>query len=202
MIESHATDSILVKVIDFGVSKVVASRPDLGADRTRARFVGTAAFAGPEQFAEAGQSRVDMRSDIYSLGVTFWYLLCGRTPFGGGKLEEIRARQSGEPPVESLRVAHVPAPVVGLLKSMLASDPAYRSRSARELLALVHRSDFGIWWRPSKDVFAPASEITQAVAARVQPGHRPDEKATLDIASTTENDCQITLGKIRQECAT
>ena len=82
MIESHASDSILVKVTDFSVSKAVASRPGLGADQTRAGFVGTPAFTNPEQFAEAGQSRVDMRSDIYSLGVTLWYLLCGRTPFG------------------------------------------------------------------------------------------------------------------------
>jgi FixJ family two-component response regulator/tRNA A-37 threonylcarbamoyl transferase component Bud32 len=139
MIESDASDSLVIKVIDYGVSKMVASGADLGADQTRAGFIGTPAFASPEQFADASLRRIDMRSDIYSLGVTLWYLLCGRAPFAGHTLEEIRARQANELPVEQLRIAHVPAQVVALLKSMLAIDPANRPQSARELLALVQR---------------------------------------------------------------
>ncbi|MGC2352489.1 MAG: serine/threonine-protein kinase, partial [Candidatus Udaeobacter sp.] len=77
MIESHASDQLLVKIIDYGVAKVIAAQdPTL---RTQAGFIGTPAFASPEQFDEVGQQQIDTRSDVYALGVTFWYLLTGRT---------------------------------------------------------------------------------------------------------------------------
>ena len=81
---------------------------------------------------------VDTRSDIYSLGVTLWYLLTGRTPFVGRTMEEIRARQTGELPLEQLKGLHIPGKVVALLKSMLATDPDDRPQAARELLLAVH----------------------------------------------------------------
>ena len=139
MIESDASGSMLVKVIDYGVAKMTSLPTELGIDHTRSGFVGTPAFASPEQFAGSDQTAIDTRSDIYSLGVTLWYLLTGRTPFVGGTLEELRARQTNELPLEQLRGADVPAPVLALLKSMLAVDPAERPQSARELLTAVHR---------------------------------------------------------------
>ena len=136
MIESAASGEVLVKIIDYGVAKVMAS--DATA-QTQAGFIGTPAFASPEQFDEAGQRQIDARSDIYSLGVTFWYLLTGHTPFAGRTIEEIRARQTQDLPLQQLKRAHVPMPVISLLKSMLAVDTAKRPQSARELLAAVHR---------------------------------------------------------------
>src|SRR6266404_3687897 len=100
MIESDASESLVVKVIDYGVAKVIAEQAEIGADQTRGGFIGTPAFASPEQFASTGQTPVDSRSDIYSLGVTLWYLLCGRTPFIGRTLEEVRARQADQLPLE------------------------------------------------------------------------------------------------------
>ena len=55
---------------------------------THGGFVGTPAFASPEQFSNAP---VDVRSDIYSLGVTLWYLLTGHMLFSGRTVEEIQA---------------------------------------------------------------------------------------------------------------
>src|SRR6267154_277342 len=138
MIESDASESLVVKMIDYGVAKVVASEAEAGADQTRGGFIGTPAFASPEQFAGPGQMPVDTRSDIYSLGVTLWYLLCGRTPFIGRTMEEIRARQTSDLPLEQLKGVHVPGQVIALLKSMLATDPNHRPQSARDLLLAVH----------------------------------------------------------------
>src|SRR5881398_358400 len=138
MLESDASETLMVKVIDYGVAKVMGPQAEPGAEQTQAGFIGTPAFASPEQFAGAGQSRIDTRSDIYSLGVTLWYLLCGRTPFVGRTMEEIRARQTSELPLEQLRSLHLPGQVITLLKSMLAPDPKDRPQTARELLAAVH----------------------------------------------------------------
>ncbi|MGC1321746.1 MAG: serine/threonine-protein kinase, partial [Candidatus Udaeobacter sp.] len=139
MLEFDAGGASIVKVIDYGVAKVLAPQAGAGAEQTRAGFIGTPAFASPEQFAENGKSRIDTRSDIYSLGVTLWFLLCGRTPFVGRTLEEVAARQAEELPLEQLKNAHVPARVIALLQSMLAVDPAKRPQTARELLSAIHR---------------------------------------------------------------
>src|SRR5438874_1794062 len=138
MLESDASGTLTVKLIDYGVAKVMGPQAEPGLEQTQVGFIGTPAFASPEQFAGAGQSPVDTRSDIYSLGVTLWYLLTGRTPFVGRTMEEIRARQTDELPLEQLKSPHLPGQVIALLKSMLAPDPKDRPQSARELLSAVH----------------------------------------------------------------
>src|SRR6266540_2970465 len=139
MLESDASGTLTVKLIDYGVAKVMGLQADPFAEQTQAGFIGTPAFASPEQFTSAGQSRIDTRSDIYSLGVTLWYLLTGGTPFVGRTMEEIRVRQTSELPLEQLKGLHLPGQVVALLKSMLAPDPKDRPQTARDLLSAVHR---------------------------------------------------------------
>jgi TolB-like protein/Flp pilus assembly protein TadD len=139
MLESDAAGALVVKVIDYGIAKVVAAEPRSGAEQTQSGFIGTPAFASPEQFAPPGEMRIDTRSDVYSLGVTFWYLLSSRVPFVGRTLEEVHARQTEHLPVEQLKSLHVPTRVISLLKLMLAPDLKDRPQSARELLSAVYR---------------------------------------------------------------
>ena len=139
MLEADASGALRVKLIDYGVAKVMNPQTQSGAELTQAGFIGTPAFASPEQFAGAGQLPVDTRSDIYSLGVTLWYLFTGRTPFVGRTMEEIRKRQMSNLPLEHLKGLRLPGQVIGLLKSMLAPDPKDRPQSARDLLAAVQR---------------------------------------------------------------
>src|SRR2546423_11519115 len=99
-------------------------------------FVGTPAFASPEQFEH---SALDVRSDIYSLGETLWFALTGKTPFAGRSLDEIRrAQKSNELPVKQLKAAHVPHRLRSLLESMLAFEPASRPGTS-ELAARLQR---------------------------------------------------------------
>jgi serine/threonine protein kinase len=128
-------EKLLVKIIDFGLAKALHTETDLQS-LTHERFVGTPAFASPEQFEH---SSLDVRSDIYSLGETLWFALTGRTPFAGHSVEEIhRAQQSSGLPIEHLKAAHVPARLRSLLESMLALEPASRP-GTQELAARLQR---------------------------------------------------------------
>jgi serine/threonine protein kinase/Flp pilus assembly protein TadD len=139
MLESDPSGALIVKVIDYGIAKVVGAEAERGAEKTQPGFIGTPAFASPEQFAPSEQTKIDARSDIYSLGVTFWYLLSGRVPFVGRTLEDIRVRQTEPLPLEQLKGLHIPSRCLALLKSMLAPHPKDRPQSARELLPAVRR---------------------------------------------------------------
>src|SRR5712672_906478 len=122
---AHVTNNtkLLVKIIDFGLAKAIHTQTD-PKSLTHERFVGTPAFASPEQFEH---SALDVRSDIYSLGETLWYALTGKPPFAAHSLSEIhRAQKSNVLPIEHLRAAHVPSRLRSLLESMLALEPASR----------------------------------------------------------------------------
>jgi serine/threonine protein kinase len=76
---------ISVKVIDFGLAKMVGHQEP--KDRiTYDGFIGTPAFASPEQFAGA---KIDQRSDYFSLGSTLFYLLTGNQPFKADEIAEL-----------------------------------------------------------------------------------------------------------------
>jgi serine/threonine protein kinase/Tfp pilus assembly protein PilF len=125
----------VVKIIDFGLAKAFHTATD-PKSLTHDRFVGTPAFASPEQFEH---SAIDVRSDIYSLGETLWFALTGKTPFAGRTLSEIhRAQKSNALPIEQLKAAHVPHRVRSLLGSMLAFEPASRP-GTHELAARLQR---------------------------------------------------------------
>src|SRR3954453_13494149 len=125
----------VVKIIDFGLAKAFHTETD-PKSLTHDRFVGTPAFASPEQFEH---SALDVRSDIYSLGETLWFALTGKPPFTGRTLSEIhRAQKSNLLPVQQLKAAHVPFRLRSLLGSMLAFEPASRPGTP-ELAARLQR---------------------------------------------------------------
>src|SRR5262245_6946143 len=125
----------VVKIIDFGLAKAFHTATD-PKSLTHDRFVGTPAFASPEQFEH---SALDVRSDIYSLGETLWYALTRKTPFAGRTLSEIhRAQKSDVLPIEQLKSAHIPHGLKSLLESILAFEPASRPGTG-ELAARLQR---------------------------------------------------------------
>jgi serine/threonine protein kinase len=131
----NSNKKLVVKIIDFGLAKAIHTETDLKS-LTHDRFVGTPAFASPEQFEHAA---LDVRSDIYSLGETLWFALTGKTPFAGRSVEEIhRAQRTNVLPIEQLKTAHVPARLRLLLESMLALEPASRP-GTHELAARLQR---------------------------------------------------------------
>src|SRR5438874_1127465 len=155
----------VVKVIDFGVAKALVEKPD-AMGLTHGGFVGTAAFASPEQFTD---SPVGVRSDIYSLGATLWYLLTGNRPFQGTTIEQIRASQHSQAlPIEQLKAARVPSKLVSLLVSMLALAPAARP-GIRELKKQLQECSFQILdrWKIVRRFALVAALVTLTIVAAV-----------------------------------
>src|SRR6266487_4656342 len=155
----------VVKVIDFGVAKALVEKPD-AMGLTHGGFVGTPAFASPEQFTDA---RVGVRSDIYSLGATLWYLLTGHRPFQGATIEQIRASQRSQAlPIEQLKAARVPSRLISLLVSMLAAEPAARP-DVRALTSQLQgcRAQMLDRWKIAKRLALAAALVTLVIVAGV-----------------------------------
>src|SRR5262245_14747464 len=80
MVRLREERSVTAKIIHLGLAKTPHESASEAGISLPGAFVGTPAFASPEQFAGVG---VDIRSDLYSLGVTLWEMVTGKAPFRG-----------------------------------------------------------------------------------------------------------------------
>jgi serine/threonine protein kinase/TPR repeat protein len=119
----------IVKVIDFGLAKTAKREgEDSGTLTIAGGFVGTPHFASPEQLEERD---IDIRSDIYSLGATLYYMLTGRPPYSGS-VAQIMSQHLYKPiPTEPL--ADVPPCVTALIEKMMQKDREKRPQTPAEL---------------------------------------------------------------------
>ena len=129
MVSLEEEGSVTAKIIDLGLAKAVNEPGSQTAISTPGAFVGTPEFASPEQFAGV---QVDIRSDLYSLGVTLWEMLTGQDAIPGHSGEVMYQHQHAPLPLEQLEA--VPQPVVVLLEVLLEKDPARRFQNPAELL--------------------------------------------------------------------
>src|SRR4029078_12921273 len=159
----------VVKIIDFGLAKAFHTATD-PRSLTHDRFVGTPAFASPEQFEH---SALDVRSDIYSLGETLWFALTRKTPFAGRTLSEIhRAQKSNALPTDQLKAAHVPHRLKSLIQSMLAFELASRPGTA-ELAARLKRCSPEVSSVPRTRVALAVATILVFSMSTLFLAHRP-----------------------------
>src|SRR6202790_5688877 len=129
MVRLKEERSVTAKIIDLGLAKTLDESASEAGISSPGAFVGTPEFASPEQFAGVS---VDIRSDLYSLGVTLWVMVTGQTPFRGPSAEVMYQHQHAPLPREQLK--DVPQPVVVLLEKLLQKDPAQRFQTPNELL--------------------------------------------------------------------
>jgi eukaryotic-like serine/threonine-protein kinase len=129
MIE-RATERALVT--DFGIA--LGERPGEGA-RPDGVVIGTARYMSPEQ---ACGEPVDARSDLYSLGATFFYALTGRAPFEGTTVPAILAKQVSEPaPLVRAVRPEVPDKVASVINRCLQKEPKKRFQTGDDLARVV-----------------------------------------------------------------
>jgi serine/threonine protein kinase len=121
------------KLLDLGLALM---QGESGGDREviggQGYVIGTMDYIAPEQAEDP--SKVDPRSDLYSLGCTLYYALTGRQPFPGGTVaEKLHRHRTEEPsPVPEFN-PDVPPLFIGLLRRLMAKKPAQRPASAAEV---------------------------------------------------------------------
>jgi serine/threonine protein kinase len=138
---------VQAKIIDLGLARSAVEDDALPAISNPGSFAGTPAYASPEQFAGIG---ADIRSDLYSLGVTLWELLCGELPFRGSAVELSDQHQYAPLPMEKLN--QMPRPIVNLLDKLLKKDACRRFQRPTELVEAVVRILEPEEWRTATDV--------------------------------------------------
>ncbi|HEY5893814.1 MAG TPA: protein kinase [Chthoniobacterales bacterium] len=178
MLVNGEADDLRVKVIDFGLAKLRTAPLDL----TQGHFIGTPQFASPEQF-EGGD--VDIRADIFALGMTLWYMLIGRAPVvSEPETTEAASRADFELPWEQLR--HLPRPVRRLLEKLLAREPAQRLQNPMLALLAIEECRRGLpgEGRKSRWIWpALAASVAAACAlAYFQGLHRPGIPVDASVA--------------------
>jgi serine/threonine protein kinase/TPR repeat protein len=128
LLTSDSSGGAHVKLIDFGVA-----REGIPADTgglTLGGFIGTPAFASPEQLLEA--SHLDSRSDLYSLGAVMWFCLTGNPPFLGSQFEIMFHHVNTEPDWRLL--PEMPEASLHILKRLLAKSAEERHPSPAALV--------------------------------------------------------------------
>jgi eukaryotic-like serine/threonine-protein kinase len=122
----------VLKILDMGLARVLD--PAEGEFESRITqeglVVGTPDYLAPEQARDSRNT--DIRADIYSLGCTFYYLLCGHTPFQGGTPTEKMLKHTTEP-VPSLTRPDVPPKLAAIVYRMLAKTPEERYERPNEV---------------------------------------------------------------------
>ena len=158
----------VVKVIDFGLAKSAKrDGEDSGTLTVGGGFVGTPHYASPEQLEERD---IDIRSDIYSLGATLYYMLTNRPPFSGS-VAQIMSQHLYKPiPLEPL--AYLPQCVIRLIERMMDKDREKRPQNPIDL---------------RQEILDCLSKLpSTATQANVvsEPLGQPGTHATLDLSGT------------------
>jgi eukaryotic-like serine/threonine-protein kinase len=126
------------KVIDFGVAKLADAKPPSATLQTAAgELIGTLHYMSPEQL-DADPANIDVRSDVYSLGVVLYRLICGRAPHdlpSHGVFRAVQVIRDAPPIRPSMIDRRYRGDLELILLTALAKDPARRYQSAAELSA-------------------------------------------------------------------
>jgi serine/threonine protein kinase len=140
----------VVKVMDFGIAKVVGTR---GMTRTGMQL-GTPAYMAPEQIQN---KPIDMRTDIYALGITLYQMLSGQLPFQHeSDFETMNSHVAATPPPMKQMFPYAPIQYQNVVMKALEKDPNYRFQTVEEFSAALDNPE---------SVPEPGSAATVVVAA-------------------------------------
>ena len=168
MLEQRRNDPDFVKVLDFGIAKILDSDlPGL----TRSDVVcGTPQYMAPEQ---ATGAQLDARCDLYAVGVILYQLATAQLPFDGPNAMDVLTRQVNEPPMKPRKReprATISAQMESLILRVLSKDPEARPQTAEEFRKLLLALPAAAKAAPKEaDTATPARGTLPAIRAPVTP---------------------------------
>lgn len=176
-----------VKVTDFGIAKAASS------NTITSNVMGSVHYTSPEQ-ARGGFS--DAKSDIYSMGITFFEMLTGRVPFNGDTTVAIAIKHiQDEMPTPREFVPEIPISVEKIVLKCTQKSPDRRYQSMEEMIRDLKRSLIN----PDED-FVQLNYADEAGKTRVVPEVKPVVKPADSIELEKTQDVQINMEKpIRKE---
>lgn len=143
---------LVPRVLDFGLS---------AADPARGHMTGTLPYVSPEQLDPS--KPIDARSDIYSLGVILYELLCGRPPFEGSDAAVVAKIREGLPRLPVEIDASVPQPLQAIALAAMEREPSNRYQSAGAMAEDLRR------FLDGRAVLARPSVYASTLGSRVRP---------------------------------
>src|SRR5437660_7692267 len=161
------------KILDFGLAKIKSGEllgSFIAAQTTG--LMGSPFYMAPEQWSDEPP---DARSDIYSLGVMLYQMLCGEVPFKGSSIPSIMKKHvTADVPTLASKGAQVPAQIEAVVRHALEKDPKYRTPSADEFVselrgameaasATLKRTGESGEIDPSKTIVSPPAEAQSTV---------------------------------------
>ncbi|MBI2535640.1 MAG: serine/threonine protein kinase [Gemmatimonadetes bacterium] len=152
-------------LVDFGIAK----RLDAGKGMTQTGFVvGTPQYMSPEQ--ALGDTKLDARSDLYSMGAVLFQMLTGAPPFEGETSQEVVAKHIAEPPPAPLAAnPQVPQWLSDAVVRCLAKKPSERFQSAAEMLGALEQ---GMASMPPLAVSRAQASAAVGATVKIESGRR------------------------------
>jgi tRNA A-37 threonylcarbamoyl transferase component Bud32 len=143
-------DGRRVKVLDFGLAKLLETSLPAGELTAQGAVFGTPAYMAPEQCQSSAS--VDARADLYSIGCIFYACVCGQPPFGTGGVEVLLAHLGRAPVPPRERVSTIPPAIDALILRLLEKNPAHRPASCASLIMEIDRvsADLGLLRGPER----------------------------------------------------
>ncbi|MDD2709504.1 MAG: protein kinase [Verrucomicrobiae bacterium] len=130
-----------VKIADLGLSKNLGTDEEMSMTMS-GTVIGTPYYISPEQARDA--KRVDARSDIYSLGATFYHLVTGQVPFEGNSAAEVMANHMNKTLVNPQRLNHALGDgVSSVIEKMMQKEQSNRFQTMEEVAEAIERVERG-----------------------------------------------------------
>jgi serine/threonine protein kinase len=161
-----------LKLADFGIVRVAESTLTAAGV-----YIGSPEYSSPEQIVG---KELDRRSDLYSAGLTLYFMLTGKKPFQAADMKKLILMIVGEPaPPPSTHDPAIPAAWDSLVLKALEKNPDSRYQTAAEFLEAIQR--VGTHVSPSRQApEAPSASLETRLAEQGRPTGQPQKKALLE----------------------